>query len=206
MTELPKTYRERLQWAMTEARKTNQSALAREIGIKPQSIQHLLDADKNAQGSSHTPALAMALGVSPQWLATGEGSPRVFIIDGQHRLFGALSAHGLDRAVVTGPQSSDQLPAPELSVRSALEIVASALAGVPEPARDGVSRKLASLALAPDSRDLLGSLASVLGAQVLEKPLGAPIAPEHQSTLDQLSKEAETKHGQSQQRRRSTKR
>lgn len=69
----PATYGERLQWAM-HRKKLSQSELARRIGIKPQSIQHLLDPKKGAQGSSHTAKMANALDVSPQWLASGEGS------------------------------------------------------------------------------------------------------------------------------------
>lgn len=84
------TFRERLEWAMKQANLTNQSELARRIGVKPQSIQHLLDPKKNAQGSAHTANLAQVLKVSPNWLATGEGSPNVIMIDGQHRLFAAL--------------------------------------------------------------------------------------------------------------------
>lgn len=90
MSEDLSTYRGRLLWAMKKAEKTNQSALAREVGIKPQSVQHLLDPAKNAHGSSHTTKLAVALGVSPRWLETGEGTAVAMLIDGQHRWFSAL--------------------------------------------------------------------------------------------------------------------
>lgn len=69
------TYAGRLMWAMAHAGKTNQSELARAIGIKPQSIQYLCRRDAGAQGSKHTAALAEALGVSSQWLARNEGPP-----------------------------------------------------------------------------------------------------------------------------------
>ncbi|RZI86297.1 MAG: XRE family transcriptional regulator [Rubrivivax sp.] len=69
-----KTYGGRLAWAMNRAGKTNQSELARAIGVKPQSIQYLCGPGSNAQGSIHTPALAKVLGVSPDWLARGEGT------------------------------------------------------------------------------------------------------------------------------------
>ncbi|RZL09853.1 MAG: XRE family transcriptional regulator [Rubrivivax sp.] len=69
------TYAGRLIWAMEHAGQTNQSELARAIGIKPQSIQYLCRRDAGAQGSKHTAALAKALGVSPQWLARNEGLP-----------------------------------------------------------------------------------------------------------------------------------
>lgn len=69
------TYAGRLIWAMHHAGQTNQSELARAIGIKPQSIQYLCRRDAGAQGSKHTAALAEALGVSSQWLARNEGLP-----------------------------------------------------------------------------------------------------------------------------------
>lgn len=67
----------RLRWAMDNAGKTNQSALAREVGVKPQAIQHLVDVTKAATGSKHVAALASALAVSSIWLATGDGSPEL---------------------------------------------------------------------------------------------------------------------------------
>lgn len=73
-----KTYAGRLIWAMQHAGKTNQSELARVIGIKPQSIQYLCRRDAGAQGSKHTAALADALGVSSRWLARNEGLPERF--------------------------------------------------------------------------------------------------------------------------------
>src|SRR5689334_19528854 len=86
----PGTYRERLLWAMARKGITNQSELARRIDVKPQSIQHLLDPKKNAQGSAHTAKIATVLDVSAEWLASGVGSPEVILIDGSHRLFAAL--------------------------------------------------------------------------------------------------------------------
>lgn len=69
------SYAGRLSWAMRRAGKPNQSELARAVGVKPQSIQYLCDPHGGAQGSSHTPSLARELGVSAEWLATGQGSP-----------------------------------------------------------------------------------------------------------------------------------
>jgi hypothetical protein len=69
------TYAGRLLWAMRRAGKTNQSELARAIGVKPQSIQYLCGPDSGAQGSTHTPALARELQVSAEWLARGAGQP-----------------------------------------------------------------------------------------------------------------------------------
>lgn len=69
------SYAGRLLWAMRRAGKTNQSELARTVGVKPQSIQYLCDPQAGAQGSSHTPSLARVLGVQADWLATGQGKP-----------------------------------------------------------------------------------------------------------------------------------
>lgn len=69
------SYAGRLLWAMRRAGKTNQSELARTVGVKPQSIQYLCDPHAGAQGSSHTPSLARVLGVQADWLATGQGKP-----------------------------------------------------------------------------------------------------------------------------------
>lgn len=70
------SYTGRLLWAMNQAGKTNQSELARAVGVKPQSIQYLCDPQSGARGSSHTPSLARELGVGAEWLATGVGAPQ----------------------------------------------------------------------------------------------------------------------------------
>ncbi|TAK93245.1 MAG: hypothetical protein EPO09_13205 [Aquabacterium sp.] len=70
------SYTGRLLWAMHKAGKTNQSELARAVGVKPQSIQYLCDPQSGARGSSHTPSLARELGVEAEWLATGQGQPQ----------------------------------------------------------------------------------------------------------------------------------
>lgn len=69
------SYTGRLLWAMSRAGKTNQSELARAVGVKPQSIQYLCDPNAGARGSSHTPSLARELGVGAEWLSTGQGQP-----------------------------------------------------------------------------------------------------------------------------------
>lgn len=69
------SYSGRLMWAMRRAGKTNQSELARTIGVKPQSVQYLCNPHSGAQGSMHTAALARELGVLSDWLARGEGEP-----------------------------------------------------------------------------------------------------------------------------------
>ncbi|MNY14329.1 Peptidase S24-like protein [compost metagenome] len=68
------TYSGRLRFAMDKSGQGNQSMLAREVGIKPQAIQYLLDPRNGATGSKHTSALAGALKVSSRWLASGEGA------------------------------------------------------------------------------------------------------------------------------------
>jgi hypothetical protein len=70
------SYTGRLLWAMHRAGKTNQSELARAVGVKPQSIQYLCDPQSGARGSSHTPSLARELGVGAEWLSTGQGQPQ----------------------------------------------------------------------------------------------------------------------------------
>lgn len=82
------SYSGRLLWAMRRAGKTNQSELARAIGVKPQSIQYLCNPLSGAQGSLHTPALARELGVLSDWLARGEGEPT----DIEHVKVGAQTA------------------------------------------------------------------------------------------------------------------
>lgn len=76
-----KNYATRLKHAM-ELKGISQSALAREASkisgrkITPQAIQHLCDADKNAEGSVHTPIFALITNVDPVWLAVGKGMAR----------------------------------------------------------------------------------------------------------------------------------
>ncbi|HBO78684.1 hypothetical protein [Cupriavidus sp. UBA2534] len=70
------TYAERLRWAMQQTEPpTSRRALAQRVGVEYQSIQYLADPNRNATGSRHTEAIARALGVSAQWLATGKGKP-----------------------------------------------------------------------------------------------------------------------------------
>lgn len=51
-------------------------------------------------------------------------------------------------------------------------------------------------------RQVLEVLRATLGVAENAKPLGAPIATEHQQTLQQLSDQAEAQHAASKQRRR----
>ena len=68
-----KTLSERLAWAI-DYRKTDQSKLARAIGVKPQSIQAILAG--KVQTSGRVVSMARALKVSPHWLADNIG-PRL---------------------------------------------------------------------------------------------------------------------------------
>jgi transcriptional regulator with XRE-family HTH domain len=63
------TYAERLKRAMFLA-EIGQGELARKIGVTQQTIQYLC---KNGKRSVHTVEISKVLGVSPDWLATGEG-------------------------------------------------------------------------------------------------------------------------------------
>lgn len=70
------TYGERLRWAMAQTDPPiSGRALALRVGMRPQSIHHLLDPARNAKGSRHTNSIAQALGVSAEWLSTGAGRP-----------------------------------------------------------------------------------------------------------------------------------
>jgi phage repressor protein C with HTH and peptisase S24 domain len=66
-------YADRLRWAMESAGLKNQSELARLVGVKQPTINHLLT--QEAVRSGFTPKIAAVLGVSAEWLATGEGAP-----------------------------------------------------------------------------------------------------------------------------------
>jgi transcriptional regulator with XRE-family HTH domain len=71
------TYSDRLRWAMAQANPPmSQAALASRIGVRHQSINYLCNPKRNPKSSRHTYAIATVLGVSPEWLATGIGSPR----------------------------------------------------------------------------------------------------------------------------------
>ena len=75
------SYAKRLKYAL-ELKGIGQSELAREVSklagrkISAQSIQHLCDVNKNAEGSIHTTLFALITEVNPVWLAIGKGKPR----------------------------------------------------------------------------------------------------------------------------------
>lgn len=66
------TYGARLTLAITEAN-TDQSELARFVGVKPQTVQAACNA---TNGSRHTAQMAYFLGVNPLWLETGRGAKK----------------------------------------------------------------------------------------------------------------------------------
>lgn len=75
-----KTFPERVLWARNRyAEAPTQAAIAAVAGVKQQSIGKA--ETFGAQGSSNTPQIAAALGVSPHWLATGEGEPFLTLKD-----------------------------------------------------------------------------------------------------------------------------
>lgn len=82
-----KTYAERLKYAMN-SKGLSQSELARGVSllmgrtIFPQSIQHLCDKKKHAEGSVYTPIFAFLTEVDPLWLAIGKGDPHPRETDG----------------------------------------------------------------------------------------------------------------------------
>ena len=82
-----KTYAERLKYAMS-SKGISQSELARGVSrlmgrtILPQSIQHLCNKKKHAEGSVHTPIFAFLTEVDPIWLAIGKGEARPLGTDG----------------------------------------------------------------------------------------------------------------------------
>ena len=57
---------------LISAKKTTQTAVAREIGITPQTIQHLCKSKSSK--SRYLTEISMALDVNPIWLTTGKGS------------------------------------------------------------------------------------------------------------------------------------
>lgn len=139
------SYTGRLLWAMNQAGKTNQSELARAVGVKPQSIQYLCDPQSGARGSSHTPSLARELGVGAEWLATGSGAPQgiatsiintqeslapgyavqsqasVWPISGMVRLLDGQGS--LERLTLQQDQSEGRLNWPMLATRQQFEVL-----------------------------------------------------------------------------------
>lgn len=62
--------------SLLRERKISQSELARMVGVKQQTISYIIrGSDQPASASRYSTKIAMALGVNPAWLQTGEGSP-----------------------------------------------------------------------------------------------------------------------------------
>jgi len=93
------SYGERLKKALAEAG-YSQSALAREIGVKPQAIQHLCTPGEH--WSRHHGRIAKALGISPEWLESGIGPMR-----SDDPLDDSALSNGLPRPVVAWEKPED---------------------------------------------------------------------------------------------------
>jgi hypothetical protein len=96
------------------------------------------------------------------------------------------------------------------TVPSAEEVVArlaDMLDAMGDAERERVAQRLLTLAQAPDSRRAREALVAAFTAhEEVQKPLGAPIAPEHLAELEKLAEEAEKQHGKTGQQRRRTSR
>ena len=118
----------------------SQAELARACNVKPPSVHGWLSGKAKFLRGENLLLAAAALGVSQQWLATGEG---------------AMQADAGSAPVATAPSQP-----PALS--QALEVVVAALAKVPVDNRKAVADDLSLLAMAPDSSETLARLAASL--------------------------------------------
>lgn len=87
-----------------EEKGITQSALRDITGIKQQTISYLLHPDSPATGSKHYEELAVALGVSPQWLKTGLGDK--YPASQQSREVPVLLAEHVQAYMETGASSN----------------------------------------------------------------------------------------------------
>ena len=118
----------------------SQAELARACNVKPPSVHGWLSGKAKFLRGENLLLAAAALGVSQQWLATGEG---------------AMQADAGSAPVATAPSQP-----PALS--QALEVVVAALAKVPMDSRKAVADDMGLLAMAPDSSETLARLAASL--------------------------------------------
>ena len=118
----------------------SQAELARACNVKPPSVHGWLSGKAKFLRGENLLLAAAALGVSQQWLATGEG---------------AMQADAGSAPVAIAPSQP-----PALS--QALEVVVAALAKVPVDSRKAVADDLGLLAMAPDSSETLARLAASL--------------------------------------------
>lgn len=118
----------------------SQAELARACNVKPPSVHGWLSGKAKFLRGENLLLAAAALGVSQQWLATGEG---------------AMQAAAGSAPVAIAPSQP-----PALS--QALEVVVAALAKVPVDSRKAVADDMGLLAMAPDSSETLARLAASL--------------------------------------------
>lgn len=142
MTHKWETFTDRLVWAMEHRGKTNKSALAREVGVKPQSIQYLTNAENGAQGSSFTTSLAKALNVSSRWLEGNEGSPEESAAGSSDELSNGLLKLG------------SMLIGADIGTRRAVAALLTGLAEAPD-SRSATVRKIVALLQADEASALL---------------------------------------------------
>ena len=117
-----------------------QSGMARACGISRASVNAWVSGKTESIDGKYLTTAATYLGVSPHWLATGEG---------------AMQADAGSAPVATAPSQP-----PALS--QALEVVVAALAKVPMDSRKAVADDMGLLAMAPDSSETLARLAASL--------------------------------------------
>ena len=117
-----------------------QSGMARACGISRASVNAWVSGKTESIDGKYLTTAASYLGVSPHWLATGEG---------------AMQADAGSAPVAIAPSQP-----PALS--QALEVVVAALAKVPVDNRKAVADDLSLLAMAPDSSETLARLAASL--------------------------------------------
>ena len=117
-----------------------QSGMARACGISRASVNAWVSGKTESIDGKYLTTAASYLGVSPHWLATGEG---------------AMQADAGSAPVAIAPSQP-----PALS--QALEVVVAALAKVPMDSRKAVADDMGLLAMAPDSAETLARLAASL--------------------------------------------
>lgn len=140
-----------------------QSGMARACGISRASVNAWVSGKTESIDGKYLTTAASYLGVSPHWLATGEGAmlPR--------GTEGASSAGG-------GPTAVDAAP----DLAQALEVVVAALAKVPMDSRKAVADDMGLLAMAPDSAETLARLAASLAPARQKSTLPRPESREFQ--------------------------
>ena len=143
-------YGERLQAAMTHARKTRKD-VARALGITAQAVGDVVRGKSRAFTAENSAKAAVFLGVSAHWLSTGEGS---------------MEPSG---AVLVVPamtiQAGNVTPITKISVRDAVMALGQALAGRDvEMELTPASSLLKTLALQPDrASEVADRLEGLLG-------------------------------------------